>query len=130
MTGTTGRLTSSVAVRALTLILGLSALLYGGVTAATAGEVKLTIPRATEKAGIFAASTCKRDDSCVGSGVLNCDRRGNLVVHCRIFDERRTDAQGNYKCSREIRMVMDPKTHRAPVNGLGRWQCPAGASPE
>jgi hypothetical protein len=96
---------------------------------ALAGPVKLTIPRATEKAGIFAETTCKRDDSCVGSGVLNCDRKGNLVVHCRIFDERHTDAQGNYRCNREIRMVMDPKSRRAPVNGLGRWNCTSGAAP-
>jgi hypothetical protein len=102
--------------------------LYLSVSA-LAGPVKLTIPRATEKAGIFAESTCKRDGSCVRSGVLNCDRKGNLVVHCRIFDERHTDAQGNYRCNREIRMVMDPKTHRAPVNGLGRWHCPSGTAP-
>ena len=25
-------------------------------------------------------------------------------------------------------MVMDPKTHRAPVNGLGRWHCGGGGS--
>jgi hypothetical protein len=130
MTGTTGRFTPSVAARALTLAVSVFALLCAGVTAATAGEVKLTIPRASERAGVFAESTCKRDESCVDSGVLNCDRKGKLVVHCRIFDERRTDAQGNYRCSREIRMVMDPKTRRAPVNGLGRWHCPAGGPPE
>jgi hypothetical protein len=115
-------------VRALVLALGVLALLGAGIAAATAGEVKLTIPRAIERAGVFAESTCKQDESCVHSGVLNCNRKGKLVVHCRIFDERRTDAQGNYRCNREIRMVMDPKTRRAPVNGLGRWHCP-GAPP-
>jgi hypothetical protein len=90
---------------------------------AAAAQVKLTIPRATEKAGVFAESTCKQDESCVRSGVLNCDRKGRLVVHCRIFDERHTDAQGRYRCNREIRMVMDPDTSRVPVNGLGRWHC-------
>jgi hypothetical protein len=25
-------------------------------------------------------------------------------------------------------MVMDAKTHRVPVNGLGRWQCSGGGS--
>ena len=57
---------------------------------------------------------------------MNCDRKGNLVVHCRIFDERHTDAQGSYKCNREIRMVMNPDNHRVPVNGLGRWHCGGG----
>jgi len=128
MQRTTGGLTASVVAGALALTLGVCVLLYLSVSA-LAGPVKLTIPRATEKAGIFAKSTCQRDDSCVKSGVLNCDRKGNLVVHCRIYDERHTDAQGNYRCSREIRMVMDPKTHRAPVNGLGRWHCPSGAAP-
>jgi hypothetical protein len=102
---------------------GVCALLYLAAVPASAGQLKLTIPRATEKAGVFAESTCNRDDSCVRSGVLNCNRKGRLVVHCRIFDERHTDAQGRYKCNREIRMVMDPDTHRVPVNGLGRWHC-------
>ena len=101
-----------------------------GAGLASAGEAKLTIPRATARAGGFAESTCKRDESCVRSGVLSCNRKGDLVVHCQIFDERHTDAQGNYRCNREIRIVMDRKTLRAPVNGLGRWQCGGGATPE
>jgi hypothetical protein len=123
-----GGFSPSVAAGALALALAVCVVLYL-CAAALAGPVKLTISRATERAGVFAASTCKRDDSCVGSGVLNCNRKGNLVVHCRIFDERQTDAQGNYRCNREIRMVMDPKTRRAPVNGLGRWHCPSGGPP-
>lgn len=126
MSGTTGGFTPSVIIRARALTLGVCSLLYVVSAPASAGAVKLTIPRATEKAGIFAESTCNQDDNCVRSGVLNCNRKGNLVVHCRIFDERHTDAQGNYKCNREIRMVMDADTHRAPVNGLGRWHCPGG----
>jgi hypothetical protein len=96
---------------------------------AAAGKPKLTIPRASEKADRFAEKTCKRDDNCVGSGVLNCNRKGNLVVHCRIFDDRHTDAQGKYRCHREIRMVMNPDNNRVPVNGLGRWHCGGGGSP-
>src|SRR5262245_44423474 len=126
MSGTTGGLTRRGFPRLLILALAVFALLGVIAAAASAGETKLTIARATEKAGVFAESTCKRDESCVHSGVLNCDRKGNLVVHCRIFDERHTDVQGKYRCNREIRMVMDPKTHRAPVNGLGRWHCPGG----
>jgi len=129
MSGTTGGLTRRGFPRLLILALGVCALLGLLAAAASAGETKLTIARATEKAGVFAESTCKRDESCVNSGVLNCDRKGDLVVHCRIFDERHTEVQGKYRCNREIRMVMDPKTHRAPVNGLGRWHCPGGNAP-
>jgi hypothetical protein len=125
MSGATGRSTPSGVARALALAVGALGLMYVAGPAA-AGEVKLTIPRATERAGVFAESTCKQDASCVRSGVLNCDRKGDLVVHCRIFDERQTDAQGKYRCNREIRMVMDPETRRAPVNGLGRWHCGGG----
>jgi hypothetical protein len=125
MSGATGRSKRSGAVR--TAALALTALgLLGMAGPALAGDVKLTITRASERAEMFAESTCKQDANCVGSGVLNCHRKGRLVVHCRIFDDRRTDAQGSYRCNREIRMVMDPDTRRAPVNGLGRWHCGAG----
>ena len=73
---------------------------------------------------VFAASRFQTPT--VRSGVMNCDRKGDLVVHCRIFDERHTDAQGNYRCNREIRMVMNPDNHRVPVTGLGRWSCRGG----
>ncbi len=109
--------------------LGVGAFLYLLAGPASANDDKLTIPRASEKAEGFAKRTCDRDESCVRSGVLNCNRKGRRVVHCRIFDERHTDAQGNYKCNREIRMVMDPDTHRVPVNGLGRWHCGGGSTP-
>ncbi len=122
---------SSTVARALALALGLCGLLCAFAGPAAAGEAKLTIPRATARAGNFAESTCKQDESCVRSGVLSCDRKGDLVVHCRIFDERQTDAQGKYRCNREIRIVMDRQTLKAPVNGLGRWRCGGGgASPE
>ncbi len=111
---------------ALAAALGVSAFLCLLAGPASAGQVKLTIPKATEKAGQFADRTCKQDVSCVRSGVMNCDRKGNLVVHCRIFDERHTDAQGNYLCNREIRMVMNAANHRVPVNGLGKWHCGGG----
>ena len=128
MPAATARFARSGLPRALALGLSLCGLLCAAAWAGSAGEVRLSIPRATERAGVFAESTCKRDQSCVGSGVLNCDRKGALVVHCRIFDERQTDAQGSYRCNREIRMVMDRKTRRAPVNGLGRWHCGGGGA--
>jgi hypothetical protein len=113
---------------ALATLLGVSTLLYALAGPATANGDKLTIHRATEKAKDFAKRTCNNDEKCVRSGVLNCRRKGMRVVHCWIFDERHTDVQGNYRCNREIRIVMDPDTHRAPVNGLGRWQCGGGGS--
>src|SRR5262245_9544660 len=116
----------SSVIRVLLLAVGVCSLLVVLAGPASGDPPKLTIPRASEKAADFADRTCKRDDSCVDSGVLNCHRKGNLVVHCRIFDERHTDAQGNYRCNREIRMVMDADTHRTPVNGLGRWHCGGG----
>lgn len=119
------------ALGALALALCLCGLLCAGAGLASTGGAKLTIPRATERAANFAESTCRQDESCVRSGVLNCATKGDLVANCRIFDERHTDAQGNYRCNREIRIVMDRKTLRAPVNGLGRWRCGGGrAAPE
>jgi hypothetical protein len=103
-------------------VLAVFAFLTVIATAASAAD-KLTIATAREKAAAFAERTCKRDESCVRSGVLNCRREAQRVVHCRIFDDRDTEAQGNYRCNREIRMVMNPDTHRVPVTGLGRWHC-------
>jgi hypothetical protein len=45
------------------------------------------------------------------------------VVLCRIFDERETRRQGQYRCNRLIRVTLDPETGRMPVTGLGRWHC-------
>jgi hypothetical protein len=114
---------------ALAAPLGVFAFLYLLAGPASAANDKLTIPRATAKAEDFAERTCSHDGSCVDSGVLNCNRKGKRVVHCRIFDDRHTDVQGKYRCHREIRMVMDPDTHRVPVNGLGHWHCGGGGEP-
>ena len=84
---------------------------------------KLTIPRAKDRAGDFAAKTCDRDANCVKSSVLNCRRKGRNVVFCRISNRRHTEAQGRYVCNRLIRLARDPKTNRVPVTGLGRWHC-------
>jgi len=83
----------------------------------------LSIPAAREKAASFAKSTCAQDQSCIRNGVLNCRRDSPHVAFCRIFLQRHTEAQGRYTCNRLIRLSMDPKTHRIPVTGLGRWHC-------
>lgn len=104
-----------VAVAALAVL----ALLAGTALAAS----KLTIPRAKQRAADFAAKTCKRDEKCVKSGVLNCRRKSRNVVFCRIFNRRHTEAQGRYVCNRLVRLSRNPKTNRVPVTGLGRWHC-------
>ena len=83
----------------------------------------LTIPAAREKSAQFAERTCAQDQSCIRNGVLNCRRDAPRVAFCRIFLQRHTQAQGRYTCNRLIRLSMDPKTHRIPVTGLGRWHC-------
>ena len=84
---------------------------------------KLSIHAAAERSANFAERTCDRDRNCIHHGVLNCRRQSRRVVLCRIFDERHTRAQGRYRCSRLIRVALDPASGRVPVTGLGRWQC-------
>jgi hypothetical protein len=90
---------------------------------AAALGLKLTIERAGDRSADFAARTCDRDEHCIAHGVLNCHRQGRHVVLCRIFDDRRTEVQGRYRCSRLIRLSLDPRSRRVPVTGLGHWQC-------
>ena len=42
---------------------------------------------------------------------------------CRIFDHRKTDEQGNFVCTRLIRLALDPRTRRVPVTGVSDWDC-------
>lgn len=90
---------------------------------AGADSVKLSIPAARERAAAFAESTCKHDPSCAGHGVRNCRRQRARVVLCRIFDHRKTDEQGNFVCTRLIRLGLEPRTGRIPVTGVGNWDC-------
>jgi hypothetical protein len=90
-------------------------------SAAVAG--KLTISVAKERSVAFAKRTCAHDKSCVESGVLNCRRQSSHIVLCRIFDRRKTEAQGGFVCSRLIRLALNPRSHRVPVTGLSRWNC-------
>lgn len=103
------------------------ALLAGSLLTLPAGTAlgasSLTMESASQRSHEFARSTCDQDENCVGFGVLNCNRQRNRVVLCRIYDDRRTEAQGRYRCDRLIRLALDPRTGRTPVTGLGRWHC-------
>lgn len=85
--------------------------------------VKLPVQTAADKSFIFAKHTCAHDKNCVRYGVTNCHRQSLHVVICRIFDERSTEAQGRYQCTRLIRVALDPVTYRILVTGQGDWQC-------
>lgn len=94
-----------------------------GIFASPAGAaVKLPVRVAAEKSFVFAKHTCAHDKNCVRYGVLNCRRQSLHVVLCRIFDERKTEAQGRYECNRLIRVALDP-SYRVVVTGLGNWEC-------
>lgn len=85
--------------------------------------VKLPVQTAANKAFIFAKHTCAHDQNCVRYGVTNCNRQSLHVVLCRIFDERSTEAQGRYHCTRLVRVALDPVTYRIVITGQGDWQC-------
>jgi hypothetical protein len=87
------------------------------------GAVKLPVSVAAEKAFIFAKHTCAHDHNCVRYGVRNCRRQSLHVVLCRIFDERDTEVQGHYTCTRLVRVALNPVDYRIQVTGLSRWQC-------
>ncbi len=102
----------------------LAALALTSVMAAPAtAAVKLPIATAADKAFLFAKRTCAHDKNCVRYGVTNCRRQSLHVVLCRIFDERSTESQGKYDCSRLVRVVLDPVTYRIVITGRGDWQC-------
>lgn len=85
--------------------------------------VQLSVKTAADKAFIFAKHTCAHDHNCVRYGVTNCNRQSLHVVLCRIFDERDTEAQGRYHCTRLVRVALDPVTYRIVVTGQAPWQC-------
>ena len=97
--------------------------LLSTTTAPAAAALRLSIPDAEEKSRTFAKNTCESDERCIRYGVANCRRQRPRVVLCRIYDERHTKLQGRYRCHRLIRLGLDPRTHRIPVTGLGRWHC-------
>lgn len=107
--------------RRLGVLLSAAALLLTIAASASAGE-RLTIPAARERATAFAENTCAHDSSCHSAGVQSCRRQSNRVVLCRIFDHRKTEEQGNFVCTRLIRLGMKPNG-RVPVTGVGNWTC-------
>ena len=107
--------------RRLGLLLAGVALTLLTATPAGAGE-KLTIPAARERAAAFAENTCRHDKNCHDAGVQSCRRQSDRVVLCRIFDHRRTERQGNFLCTRLIRLALKP-SGRIPVTGVGDWSC-------
>jgi hypothetical protein len=110
------------AARRLSLgVASFAALSTLAIAAVAAGD--LPISTAAEKSAVFAENTCSQDKHCVAHGVSNCYRQRPRVVFCRIVIRRHTPAQGSYRCSRLVRLGFDPKTHRVPVTGLGRWHC-------
>jgi hypothetical protein len=106
----------------VTTVLALLAITWALAIPAMAA-VKLPISTAADKAFIFAKKTCAHDKNCVRYGVTNCRRQSLHVALCRIFDERSTEAQGRYDCSRLVRVVLDPVTYRIVVTGQSPWQC-------
>lgn len=93
------------------------------VVCSAAVAARLPISVAKERSAAFADHTCAHDKSCVESGVLNCRRQSRHIVFCRIFDRRKTEAQGGFVCSRLIRLALNPRSHRVPVTGISRWNC-------
>jgi hypothetical protein len=84
---------------------------------------KLTIPAARERAAAFAANTCAHDKSCANSGVRGCRRHSERIILCRIFDHRKTEEQGNFVCTRLVRLALKPPSARVFVTGLSDWAC-------
>jgi len=108
--------------RGLRIGLAAAALLILLAVPAQAGE-KLSIPDARQRAARYADTTCKHDTSCAKAGVKNCRRDSARVVLCRIFDHRKTEEQGNFVCTRLVRLSLKPKTGRIPVTGVSDWKC-------
>ena len=105
------------------LLLAATALFLLAAPPASAGGEKLSIPAARERAAGFAESTCAHDDSCAGSGVRNCRRLGARLALCRIFDHRKTTEQGNFTCTRLVRLALQPPSQSIRVTGVGDWDC-------
>lgn len=103
------------------LLVGASLLLASAPPAIAA--VTLSIPAARERAAEFAEQTCKHDASCHNAGVQNCRRLGDRVALCRIFDHRKTDEQGNFLCTRLVRLALQPPKPGVRVTGVSDWTC-------
>jgi len=99
-----------------------ASLLLVSAPPALAGE-KLSIPAARERASSFAENTCEHDSSCRNAGVQNCRRLADRLVLCRIFDHRKTDKQGNFLCTKLVRLALQPPDPGVKVTGVSDWTC-------
>jgi len=108
--------------RGLRILLAAAALFAFLVLPAQAGE-RLSILDARERAANYAATTCEHDTNCASAGVQNCRRQSARVVLCRIFDHRKTEEQGNFVCTRLVRLSLKPKIGKIPVTGVSDWNC-------
>lgn len=108
--------------RGLRIALAAAALFALLALPALAGE-KLTIPAARDRALNYAETTCEHDTACADAGVQRCRRQSDRVVLCRIFDHRKTEEQGNFLCTRLVRLSLQPKTGKIPVTGVSDWTC-------
>ena len=105
------------------LALSMAAFLAAAVLAIpAAAAVQLTINGAAGKSMSYAQNTCNHDPHCVRYGVSNCSRQGLHVVLCRIVLERATAAQGDYSCTKLVRVALDPY-YRPVVTGTSDFSC-------
>jgi hypothetical protein len=102
----------------------LASLALAGVLAVPAtAAVQLTVQGAADQSMNYAHNTCNHDPHCVRYGVTNCRRQSLHVVLCRIALERATADQGDYACSKLVRVSLDLYRGRAVVTGNGDWSC-------
>ncbi len=109
--------------RPLRLLLAASTVFALAVPQADGKAKQLPIPVARERAAAFAENTCAHDKSCARSGVQSCRRQSDHIALCRIYDHRKTDEQGNFVCTRLVRLAQKPHTHRVAVTGVSDWVC-------
>jgi hypothetical protein len=106
------------------LALSMTALLVAGVLAIPAtAAVQLTVRGAADKSMAYAEHTCDHDPHCVRYGVTNCSRAGLHVVLCRMYLDRETAEQGDYSCTKLVRVSLDTFRDRAVVTGNGDFSC-------
>jgi hypothetical protein len=105
------------------LAASMATLIAAGVLALPAGAaIQLTINGAAQKTMNYAQSTCDHDPHCVRYGVSNCNRQGLHVVLCRFYLDRETAAQGDYTCTKLVRVALAPD-YRPVITGTGDFSC-------
>jgi hypothetical protein len=104
--------------------LTMAVLALAGVLAVPAtAAVQLTVQGAADQSMNYAHNTCNHDPHCVRYGISNCSRQSLHVVLCRMFVERATADQGDYGCTKLVRVSLDLYRGRAVVTGNGDWSC-------